>query len=116
MPKETRTYKDRAAYNIVAVTKRRHKLKELSVQYKGGKCIFCGYSKCVGALELHHVNPDEKDFSLSVRGLTRSWERIKVELEKCILVCANCHREVHAGIRKIPSNPQGVHIRLGSVI
>lgn len=102
MAKETRTYKDRAAYNIAAVIKRRRKLKELSVQFKGGKCIFCGYSKYSGALELHHKDPASKDFSLSVRGLTRSWERIKEELEKCVLVCSNCHREIHAGLIKIP--------------
>lgn len=96
MAKETRIYRDRAAYNILAVTKRRKKLKQLSVQYKGEKCTFCGYSKYIGALDLHHVDPENKDFSLSVRGLTRSWDKIKEELEKCILVCANCHREIHA--------------------
>ena len=102
MPKETRTYRDRAAYNIAAVTKRRKKLKIMSIQLKGGKCIFCGYSKYVGALELHHLDPSKKDFSLSVRGLTRSWEKIQSELDKCILVCANCHRELHVGILQIP--------------
>lgn len=98
MPKETRTYRDRAAYNIAAVTKRRKKLKDLAIQYKGGQCIFCGYFKYAGALELHHIDPKKKDFSLSVRGLTRSWDRIQKELNKCILVCANCHREIHAGL------------------
>jgi len=101
MPKETRTYRDRARYNIIAVTKRRRKLKHLAIQYKGGKCMFCGYSRCSGALDFHHINESDKEFGLSVRGLTRSWIKIKNEIEKCILVCANCHREIHAGLLKM---------------
>ncbi len=70
-------------------------------EYKGGKCVLCGYNRCSGALEFHHRNPKKKDFSLSVRGLTRSWEKIKDEINKCVLICANCHREVHAGISQL---------------
>src|SRR3989344_840031 len=102
MAKETRTYRDRAAYFIAAVAKRRRRLKELAIQSKGGKCMVCGYSKYNGALDFHHVNPTEQDFALSVRGLTRSWERVKKEIEKCVLVCSNCHPEIHAGLVKIP--------------
>ncbi len=102
MAKETRTYRDRAKYNIIAVTKRRRKLKNLAIQYKGGKCMFCGYSKCNGALDFHHLDGSKKEFSLSVRGLTRSWKKIQQEVDKCLLVCANCHREIHAGLIKIP--------------
>lgn len=79
-----------------AVTKRRKKLKIMSVEYKGGKCEKCGYNKCTDALDFHHVDPTQKDFGLSMRGMTRSWEKIKQELDKCILVCSNCHREIHA--------------------
>lgn len=104
MAKETRTYRDRSAYLIQAVAKRRRRLKELAIAYKGGKCIFCGYSKYNGALDFHHINSSTKDFGLSVRGLTRSWEKIKEEVEKCVLVCANCHREIHAGVVKLPKN------------
>ncbi|MCL5784001.1 MAG: HNH endonuclease [Patescibacteria group bacterium] len=102
MPKETRTYKDRAKYLIQAVTKRRKRLKDLAIQYKGGKCIFCGYSKYNGALDFHHIDESSKEFGLSVRGLTRSWDKILLEIDKCILVCANCHREIHAGILQVP--------------
>jgi hypothetical protein len=101
MAKETRTYKDRAAQSIAAVAKRRKKIKELAIQYKGGKCIICGYSKYNGALEFHHI--EEKTFSLGSQGLTRSWERTKKELDKCILLCANCHREIHAKVITLPS-------------
>lgn len=102
MAKETRTYRDRARYLIRAVANRRRRLKELAIKRKGGKCIFCGYCKCNAALDFHHVDESEKEFNLSLRGLTRSWKKIKQEINKCILVCANCHREIHAGIIKLP--------------
>ena len=98
MPKETRRYQDRAKYNIEAVTRRRKRLKEMAIELKGGKCQICGYNRYNGALDFHHLDENNKEFDLSTRGLTRSWERIKKEVEKCILVCANCHREIHGGI------------------
>jgi len=96
-----RTYKDRAAYIIKAVSKRRRKIKGQAIEYKGGKCYFCGYKKFVGALEFHHLDEKKKDFGLSIKGLTRSWAKTRNEIDKCILVCANCHRELHGGILKI---------------
>ena len=50
------------------------------------------------ALDFHHINPEEKDFMLSDRNLILDWNEIKKELDKCILVCSNCHREIHAGV------------------
>lgn len=79
---------------VDAVTRRRKRLKELSIEYKGGKCEICGYDKCVEALEFHHLDPNEKEFNISIANV-KSWENIKKELDKCILVCANCHREIH---------------------
>ena len=74
----------------------------MAIDYKGGKCVFCGYDKCIQSLELHHFNSTEKDFGISDKGYTRSWERVKKEIDKCILICANCHRELHAGIKQLP--------------
>jgi len=91
-------YKDRAAYMIAAVSRRRKRLKEMALESKGSRCQFCGYNKCLGALEFHHLDEKAKSFDLSTRGLTRSWEKIKQELIKCVLVCANCHREIHSGL------------------
>ena len=76
-----------------SVDNRRRKLKHEIVKYKGGKCEICGYNKCEAALEFHHLNPDEKEFQLS--GNTYSLEKMKKEVDKCILVCSNCHREIH---------------------
>lgn len=74
----------------------RREIKKKLVEYKGGKCQICNYSRCYEALEFHHLNPAEKDFQIS--GGTRSFETLKKEVDKCILVCANCHREIHSGI------------------
>lgn len=99
---DKRTYRDRAKYNIQAVAKRRKKLKVMAIEYKGGKCMVCGYRKFVGALDFHHIDEKTKQFDLSSRGLTRAWSRIQIELDKCVLLCANCHREIHAGIVQLP--------------
>lgn len=97
-----RKYADRAKYLIKAVAKRRKKILEMAIEYKGGKCILCGYNKCIQSLYFHHVGNSKKDFGISDRGYTRSWERVKQEIDKCILVCANCHRELHVGIKQLP--------------
>ncbi len=99
--KEKRKYADRREELILAVAKRRRRIKEMSIVYKGGKCKVCGYKKYQGALDLHHIDPKTKDFGIGDKGYTRSWERVKIELDKCILVCANCHREIEAGLIKI---------------
>jgi len=96
-----RTYSDRREYIIQAVAKRRKRIKEMSIKHLGGKCKACGYSKCIAALDFHHLDEDKKKFGLSQDGLTRSWERTKNELDKCILLCANCHREFHAGVLQL---------------
>lgn len=83
---------------VVAVQKRRLALKIQAVEYKGGKCCICGYNRYVGALDFHHKDSSDKSFGISEKGWTISWERIKDELDKCILVCSNCHREIEAGI------------------
>ncbi len=98
---DKRKYADRREALIKAVVKRRKKVKSLSVEYKGGKCQICGYHKCDGALELHHIDPTQKSFGIGAKGYTRSWEKVRTELDKCALLCANCHREVEAGITQL---------------
>lgn len=83
---------------VESVTKRRRKLKLLAVEYKGGRCERCGYNKCVDALDFHHLDPSTKDFNISKNGNTRSWDEIRKEVDKCIMICANCHREEHSSI------------------
>ncbi|KKQ93602.1 MAG: hypothetical protein UT19_C0009G0011 [Candidatus Woesebacteria bacterium GW2011_GWB1_39_10b] len=76
-------------------------MKEIAVKVKGGKCVVCGYNKYIGALELHHVW-GKKEFSIGDTGYTYSKERLQAELSKCVLLCANCHREIEAGITFLP--------------
>lgn len=77
----------------------RRDVKKRLIEYKGGKCQLCGYNKCQEALDFHHLDPTQKDFNIS--GGTRSFESLRVEVDKCILVCSNCHREIHAGVTQI---------------
>lgn len=101
--KEKRTYADRAEYMKQAVAKRRRKTRAMAIEYGGGACQVCGYAKSTRALSFHHRNPAKKDFGLSSKGITRSWEKTKRELDKCILLCMNCHMEVHDGITQLPT-------------
>ena len=80
------------------VSKRRRKLKQTLVEYKGGKCEKCGYDKCIDALEFHHIDPTQKDKNFGNIKI-RKWEDQKKELDKCICVCANCHIEIHSELR-----------------
>ncbi|MDD4989481.1 MAG: hypothetical protein PHS53_05195 [Candidatus Pacebacteria bacterium] len=99
---DNRKYADRREALIKAVAKRRRKIKVMAIEYKGGKCQICGYDRFPGVLELHHLNKAEKSFGIGDKGYTRSWEKVKAELDKCILLCANCHREVGGGYLQLP--------------
>ena len=66
------------------------------IQKFGGKCSVCGYNKNSSALDFHHINPKEKLFALDLRSLSnRKQSVIDLEVKKCILVCRNCHSELH---------------------
>jgi hypothetical protein len=75
--------------------RRRFEKKKKSVDYLGGKCVDCGYDRYIEALEFDHKDPSKKEFTISGNHCV-SWERMKLELDKCELRCANCHRERHA--------------------
>lgn len=100
--KETRTYRDRAEYIKQAVIKRRSTVLRNAKALLGSKCCICGYNKCQRALSFHHIDPSKKSFGISANGLTRSWAKVQEEVSKCILVCANCHMEIHEGITQLP--------------
>ena len=98
---EKRTYADRREYMSKATSRRRLRLKKMLVDSKGGKCQICGYSRCLVALDFHHIDESTKSFELSQRDLMRSWKKIQDEARKCLLVCSNCHREIHSGMVKL---------------
>jgi hypothetical protein len=85
----------RCRMNGVAEWRRRAKAR--LVAEAGGECQLCGYDRCRAALVFHHLDPSAKSFSLSLRGITRSFEKMRAEAAKCALLCANCHAEVEAG-------------------
>jgi len=93
---DKRTYADRREYLLDAVKRRRKNVRLKAIEHLGGRCNRCGYDRCVDALEIHHLDSSKKDFGISSRGHSRSWKRVLEEIEKCQLLCANCHREVHA--------------------
>jgi predicted nucleic acid-binding Zn ribbon protein len=69
----------------------------------GGKCQCCDYNKCNESLAFHHLEPTEKEIGFGeMRSNPKNWEKTVKELRKCILVCHNCHSEIHAGVREIP--------------
>ena len=77
--------------------KRRAYHMSLLTEYKNNlQCVICDESENV-CLDFHHLNPDKKDFTIAV-SLGRNWSSIEEELKKCVVLCANCHRKVHAGI------------------
>lgn len=83
----------------VAEQRRKNKLKLVS--HFGGKCQICKYDKCSAALEFHHIDPNDKNFGLGQKGLSKSFDKLLEEANKCVLLCANCHREVENGITTI---------------
>ena len=81
-----------------ALRMKKRALKHYLIELKGGKCEECGYDKCEGALQFHHKDPNQKEFSFSQVNLNDSnfsLEKHLEELEKCELLCANCHYEKH---------------------
>lgn len=66
----------------------------------GGCCVICGYSKYQGALEFHHLDRETKEFKISCGSY--GYQRTLNEAKKCVLLCSNCHREVEAGVTKLP--------------
>jgi hypothetical protein len=86
--------------NTCRTTRSRQNKKRRAVEYMGGKCIVCNYDKCIAALHFHHIEPHDKEFGFS-SNMTKPFEVLQIELNKCIIVCSNCHSEVHAGLIEI---------------
>jgi transposase len=87
------------------VIARRRKVKEILVAEAGGSCAVCGYARYAGALQFHHRDPASKRFGLALNGVARSIARARAEAAKCVLLCANCHAEVEAGLTGLPLSP-----------
>ena len=99
--------------NIATYWRRRDRNKDLNRIKKGRKiihnlkingCAICGYDKCDNALDFHHVNPQDKKFQIIAKTVLSSSLIVAEELDKCILLCSNCHREIHAKARGIKND------------
>jgi transposase len=96
---------------IAAVGRWRRRVKQRLVIRAGGACAICGYSRYYGALQFHHLDPDSKRFSISRSGTTRAYAEVCAEADKCILLCANCHAEIEAGVADLPSTSAPLRLR-----
>lgn len=92
---------ERAAQNTSRSHELRRALKMRAIEWMGGACNGCGRRVLASQSEFHHRDPATKGFGISAKGVIRTWPVIQAELAKCVLLCANCHREVHAGVREI---------------
>ena len=86
------TERKKRKYTYVSNFRQRLKIK--AVEYKGGKCSICGYDKCNRSLDFHHRDPNEKEFEIGSSKVL-NWTKIKLELDKCDILCGNCHGELH---------------------
>ena len=93
-----------AAENVAGVVRWRRRVKALLVAGFGGQCGICGYSKSHRALTFHHLDPTTKLFSVAGNGIPRAWKRLIDEAKKCVMLCNNCHAEVHDGVTAIPGD------------
>jgi len=87
--------------NSCVVNSRRGDVKKRALELMGGQCLLCGYKRCSRALGFHHTDPKKKDFGFGPNR-TRAWKSLVRELAKCVLLCANCHHEVHEGLVELP--------------
>lgn len=88
--------------NTAAVAERRRRVKATLVNEAGGCCRRCGFDESHAALEFHHLDPATKSFAVSAKGVTRSIDSLRAEAQKCVLLCANCHAMVEAGVADVP--------------
>jgi hypothetical protein len=83
----------------------RRKAKSRIIEAMGGSCVCCGYAKCQRSMSLHHLDPQQKDMGFgAIRANPKSWPTIVKELRKCVLVCLNCHMEIHDSLKDVPKD------------
>ena len=82
------------------IKEHRKEVKRRITYVLGGKCAYCGYDRCNEALDVHHLNPEHKEFAIA-NSYNLAWETLSKELEDCVLLCANCHRELHQNLIQV---------------
>ncbi len=85
-----------------AVARRRRKVKAILVEEAGGACCICGFDRNMRALHFHHLDPSQKRHEINAKGVAIALDKLRVEAQKCVLLCSNCHAEVEDGMMSIP--------------
>jgi predicted HNH restriction endonuclease len=91
----------------------RRETKLRAVKWFGGSCSGCGGQFPAAVFQFHHLDASSKVFTISGDGINRSWNKTLAELAKCTMLCANCHREVHAGVRLLQRTPDAPMVATG---
>lgn len=104
----TRHARERAVRPGHPVVEHRRRRKRRAVVYMGRSCVACGRDGVAAIFEFHHLDPAQKEFGITQDGIPHSWEKTIAELAKCVMLCANCHREVHAGVRELDDGLLGL--------
>lgn len=84
--------------NSESVSEFRRNRKANLLQICRNRCCICGYNKVISALEFHHIDPSLKEYGIASNGTCHNIQKDIAEIKKCVLVCANCHREIHEGL------------------
>ncbi|HTZ62942.1 MAG TPA: helix-turn-helix domain-containing protein [Solirubrobacteraceae bacterium] len=87
-----------------AVARRRRKVKAILVREAGGACCICGYARSMRALHFHHLEPSEKRLAINAKGVAVALDTLRIEAQKCVLLCSNCHAEVEEGMVPAPTH------------
>jgi transposase-like protein len=87
-----------------AVARRRRKVKAILVEEAGGACCLCGYDRTMRALHFHHLEPSQKRHEINAKGVAIAIDKLRVEAQKCVLLCSNCHAEVEDGVARVPAD------------
>lgn len=97
-----------------AVARRRRRVKAILVEEAGGACCVCGYDRNMRALHFHHLDPSQKRHEINAKGVAIALDKLRVEAQKCALLCSNCHAEIEDGAMSIPEEALGeANIRPG---
>ncbi len=75
---------------------------EAMTEAMGGGCRICGYNRCLSSLHFHHVDPTTKKDIVARLLAAGNWKKTVQEAAKCVLLCSNCHGEVHQGLVRCP--------------
>ena len=91
---QTRYYKKNKTEIIAKAKENKKVIPKIIAELKVNGCAICGYNKCNSTLSFHHTDPKDKCFQISHGNIMRTDSKLVDELNKCILLCANCHMEI----------------------